>query len=231
MKKNTTEQKKENHPSKNSPHKPDQKKAIEPPKQEKRTPAEVWQNAARLLETKKKEPPKKVLLTFEYPEIQKKLSQLKAKKEENSTVKTGNSHSFTSAEIENAIIYRTFFHITDKTNTDTPQHQNTSHTSSNTNLFHDPLFYTKLDIDTLFFIFYCQPNTVHQYFAAKQLKNYSWRFHTKYHTWFQRLEEPKIITESYEQGIFLFFDYDVTWTNRKKKDFTFEYKYLENIEM
>jgi CCR4-NOT transcription complex subunit 3 len=98
-------------------------------------------------------------------------------------------------------------------------------------VFVGPEIYRNLDIDTLFFIFYFQPGTIKQYFAAKELKNYSWRFHTKYLTWFQRLEEPKLITEDYEQGVFLFFDYDVTWSNRKKKDFTFEYKYLENVEM
>ena len=34
--------------------------------------------------------------------------------------------------------------------------------------------------------------------AAKALKKLSWRFHTKYMTWFQRLEEPKAITDEYE---------------------------------
>ncbi|KCZ80234.1 hypothetical protein H312_02357 [Anncaliia algerae PRA339] len=90
--------------------------------------------------------------------------------------------------------------------------------------------YSKLDIDTLFFIFYTQINTIYQYYAIKALKQRSWRFHSKYSTWFQRLEEPKYITEEYEQGSYLFFDYDTTWQIRKKCDFTFEYKYLENTE-
>lgn len=34
--------------------------------------------------------------------------------------------------------------------------------------------------------------------AAKALKKLSWRFHTKYMTWFQRLEEPNTITDDYE---------------------------------
>ena len=38
-----------------------------------------------------------------------------------------------------------------------------------------------------------------QYLAAKALKKQSWRFHTKYMMWFQRHEEPKTITEEYEQ--------------------------------
>jgi len=35
--------------------------------------------------------------------------------------------------------------------------------------------------------------------AAKALKKQSWRFHTKYMMWFQRHEEPKTITEDFEQ--------------------------------
>lgn len=35
--------------------------------------------------------------------------------------------------------------------------------------------------------------------AAKALKKQSWRFHTKYMMWFQRHEEPKTITDEFEQ--------------------------------
>ena len=38
-----------------------------------------------------------------------------------------------------------------------------------------------------------------QYLAAKALKKQAWRFHTKYLMWFQRHEEPKAITDEYEQ--------------------------------
>ena len=38
--------------------------------------------------------------------------------------------------------------------------------------------------------------------AAKALKKLSWRFHTKFMTWFQRLEEPKTITDDYEMVYF-----------------------------
>lgn len=31
------------------------------------------------------------------------------------------------------------------------------------------------------------------------MKKQSWRFHTKYMMWFQRHEEPKAITDEYEQ--------------------------------
>ncbi|KAI4272569.1 MAG: hypothetical protein LQ337_005220 [Flavoplaca oasis] len=75
----------------------------------------------------------------------------------------------------------------------------------------DPALYGKIDTDTLFYIFYYRQNTYQQYMAAKSLKNQSWRFHKQYQTWFQRHEEPKTITEEYEQGTYRFFDYESTW--------------------
>lgn len=75
----------------------------------------------------------------------------------------------------------------------------------------DPSFYSKIDTDTLFYIFYYRQNTYQQYMAAKALKSQSWRFHKQYQTWFQRHEEPKTITEEYEQGTYRFFDYESTW--------------------
>ena len=39
-----------------------------------------------------------------------------------------------------------------------------------------------------------------QYLAAKTLKLKSWRFHTKLLMWFQRHEEPTLITEDFEQA-------------------------------
>lgn len=95
-------------------------------------------------------------------------------------------------------------------------------------------FYQRLSTETLFFIFYylevrtasdhhaatrvtlfCRSypsnappplqGTKAQYLAAKALKKQSWRFHTKYMMWFQRHEEPKTITDEFEQvsGTFL----------------------------
>lgn len=75
----------------------------------------------------------------------------------------------------------------------------------------EPSLYSKIDTDTLFYIFYYRQNTYQQYMAAKSLKSQSWRFHKQYQTWFQRHEEPKTITEEYEQGTYRFFDYESTW--------------------
>nr|CAH7764918.1 unnamed protein product [Callosobruchus chinensis] len=91
-------------------------------------------------------------------------------------------------------------------------------------------FFQRLATETLFFVFYYMEGTKAQYLAAKALKKQSWRFHTKYMMWFQRHEEPKIINEEFEQGTYIYFDYE-KWGQRKKEGFTFEYKYLEDRDL
>ncbi|KAG0230479.1 Not1 N-terminal domain, CCR4-Not complex component-domain-containing protein [Mortierella sp. GBAus27b] len=98
-------------------------------------------------------------------------------------------------------------------------------------VFDNVAMFEKFDIDTLFFIFYYQQGTYQQYLAARELKKQSWRFHKKYLTWFQRHEEPKAITDDYEQGTYIYFDYEGAWCQRKKTDFRFEYKFLEDAEL
>ena len=136
-------------------------------------------------------------------------------------------------------------------------------------VFDDPRMYTHIDPDTLFYVFYYKQGSYQQYLAAKALKDQSWRFHKQYQTWFQRHEEPKTITEEFEQGTYRFFDYESTWfvyffgfgtyhservvlkytspdlvltfhkttrnlantssrMNRRKADFKFAYKFLED---
>lgn len=94
--------------------------------------------------------------------------------------------------------------------------------------FDDPRLFEKLGTDTLFFIFYFAQGTYQQFLAAKELKKQSWRYHKKYMTWFQRHEEPKATTDEYEQGTYLYFDYETGWCQRIKSDFTFEYTFLED---
>ncbi|CAM1501005.1 Fc.00g101670.m01.CDS01 [Cosmosporella sp. VM-42] len=95
-------------------------------------------------------------------------------------------------------------------------------------IFENPQLYSRIDPDTLFYVFYYKQGTAQQYLAAKALKDQSWRFHKQYQTWFQRHEEPKNITEDFEQGTYRFFDYESTWMNRRKADFKFAYKFLED---
>jgi CCR4-NOT transcription complex subunit 3 len=95
-------------------------------------------------------------------------------------------------------------------------------------VFDSPTVFEKFDTDTLFFIFYYQQGTYQQYLAARELKKQSWRYHKKYLTWFQRHEEPKVTADEYEQGTYVYFDYETGWCQRIKSDFTFEYGYLED---
>jgi CCR4-NOT transcription complex subunit 3 len=100
--------------------------------------------------------------------------------------------------------------------------------SSPAPIFDDHRAYERFDTDTLFFIFYFQQGTQQQYWAARQLKRQSWRYHTKYLTWFQRHDDPKVTTDEYEQGTYVYFDHDASWCQRIKTDFRFEYVYLED---
>ncbi|KAL3117087.1 hypothetical protein niasHT_007490 [Heterodera trifolii] len=88
-------------------------------------------------------------------------------------------------------------------------------------------YYLRLSVEALFFTFYYMEGSRAQLLAAKALKKLSWRFHTKYLMWFQRHEEPKQITDDFEQGTYVYFDFE-KWVQRKKEQFTFEYKYLED---
>jgi CCR4-NOT transcription complex subunit 3 len=111
-------------------------------------------------------------------------------------------------------------------------------------LLQTPAIFAQLDVETLFWVFYYLPGTYQQYavishyyfclllmcfaryLAARELKRQSWRFHVKYLTWFQRHSEPQAITEEYEQGVYVYFDWEGSWCQRKKSDFRFEYRYL-----
>jgi len=96
---------------------------------------------------------------------------------------------------------------------------------------HDTLeYYMRLSTETLFFNFYYMEGTESQMMAARALKKQSWRFHTQYLMWFQRYEEPKTITEEYEQGTYIYFDYE-RWGQCKKEQFTFEYRFLEDQDL
>lgn len=103
-----------------------------------------------------------------------------------------------------------------------------SYPSIPSSVFDHALIFEKLGTDCLFFIFYYGQGSYQQYLAAKELKKRSWRYHKKYMTWFQRHEEPKITTDEYEQGTYVYFDYETGWCQRIKSDFRFEYSFLED---
>ena len=94
-------------------------------------------------------------------------------------------------------------------------------------IFDDPQLFSHLTVDTLFFIFYFQQGTPHQYLAARELKKQSWRYHKNFLTWFQRHDDPKLTSDEYETGTYVYFDYESGWCQRIKAEFTFEYRHLE----
>jgi hypothetical protein len=53
-------------------------------------------------------------------------------------------------------------------------------------------FYADLSQDALMFIFYYQPGTPQQYYAAKELKRQSWRYHRELQCWLKRSGEPRV---------------------------------------
>lgn len=93
----------------------------------------------------------------------------------------------------------------------TPKNPYNSHPSFPTQqpaVLENPAIFERLPMDSLFLAFYYQQGSYQQYLAARQLKKNSWRFHKKYMTWFQRHEEPKVTTDEYEQGTYVYFDYE-----------------------
>ncbi|KAL8036803.1 hypothetical protein ABFX02_11G000200 [Erythranthe guttata] len=106
-------------------------------------------------------------------------------------------------------------------------------------IVNNPAFWERLGPDSyatdmLFFSFYYQQNTYQQYLAAKELKKQSWRYHRKFNSWFQRHEEPKVATDDFEQGTYVYFDFHISsdeqqgWCQRIKTEFIFEYSFLED---
>ena len=95
-------------------------------------------------------------------------------------------------------------------------------------ILENPLLLERLPIDCMFLSFYFQQGSYQQILAAKHLKKNSWRFHKKHTAWFQRHEEPKHTCDEWEEGTYVFFDYEMGWCQRIKSDFKFEYSYLED---
>mmetsp|Transcript_8901 Transcript_8901/g.22456 ORF Transcript_8901/g.22456 Transcript_8901/m.22456 type:complete len:675 (+) Transcript_8901:105-2129(+) len=149
----------------------------------------------------------------------------------------GSTVAAASAGNNNGMVQESFSTIPtasdqDRSRTYTPQNPYpgtpASYPSTPSALFDNPAIFEKLGTDALFFIFYYKQGTYQQYLAARELKKQSWRFHKKYMTWFQRHEEPKVTTDEYEQGTYVYFDYETGWCTRIKQDFRFEYSFLED---
>ncbi|GAB4823932.1 hypothetical protein N2152v2_010978 [Parachlorella kessleri] len=107
----------------------------------------------------------------------------------------------------------------------------------------------KLSPETAFFAFYFQQESWfgsrQQLFAANALKAQGWRYHTQFNAWFARQGQPKVVTDTYEQGPLIYFDcqlHNITpntgaasravysgWCPRvSRPDFIFDYQHMEN---
>ncbi|GAB2227800.1 hypothetical protein Droror1_Dr00009627 [Drosera rotundifolia] len=106
-------------------------------------------------------------------------------------------------------------------------------------LIYNPTFWENLGkdpskADILFFTFYFQQNTYQQYLAARELKKQSWRYHKGLNSWFQRQADPIEVTNEYEKGSYMYFDFhakdelQLGWCRKLRHDYQFEYNYLED---
>ncbi|MEW5316250.1 MAG: hypothetical protein WDW38_007631 [Sanguina aurantia] len=99
----------------------------------------------------------------------------------------------------------------------------------------NPALFRKMDPECLFFAFYFQPGSYQQFLAAHELKRQSWRFHKHHNAWFQRFTEPSVTSDEFEEGAYVYFDYNIVhddlqagWCYRRKERFTFRYDALED---
>ncbi|KAG9389945.1 CCR4-NOT transcription complex subunit 3 [Carpediemonas membranifera] len=99
-------------------------------------------------------------------------------------------------------------------------------------------WYKAQQLDTLFFVFYYEPNTYNQYLASIALKGHDWRFNKRFQTWMQRdvprhVGEPGAPTgivevqDDFERGSYVYFDARDMWCVRKKREFTLMYRDME----
>lgn len=86
----------------------------------------------------------------------------------------------------------------------------------------------KFNDDTLFFMFFNQPEAQKKDIAFKQLIKRGWMFNNKYNTFFQLVDHPKSQNDEFLEGKFKFFEHEKEWVVKIKKDFKFEYSQLEN---
>ena len=70
----------------------------------------------------------------------------------------------------------------------------------------------KLELDSLFFVFYHQAGSYSQYRAAMTLQSLGWLYHRKYQTWFK----------AHTNGSYLYFDHEWSWSLKAKPGFVFD---------
>jgi len=85
----------------------------------------------------------------------------------------------------------------------------------------------KLQLETLFYIFYSMPGDEAQVFAALALQQRGWWFHKELKVWMTAGgAEPVLKTNTYERGSYIFFDY-TSWEQTRRDNFLLIYEHLE----
>ncbi|XP_019177549.1 PREDICTED: probable NOT transcription complex subunit VIP2 [Ipomoea nil] len=89
-------------------------------------------------------------------------------------------------------------------------------------------YFSKFQLDTLFYIFYSMPKDEAQLYAANELYNRGWFYHREHRLWFMRVTnmEPLVKTNTYERGSYICFDPN-TWETVRKDNFVVHYETLE----
>ncbi|KAK2987722.1 hypothetical protein RJ640_015387 [Escallonia rubra] len=92
----------------------------------------------------------------------------------------------------------------------------------------DQGYFSKFQLDTLFYIFYSMPKDEAQLYAANELYNRGWFYHREHRFWFMRAPnmEPLVKTNAYERGSYICFDPN-TWETIRKENFVLHYDMLE----
>ena len=78
--------------------------------------------------------------------------------------------------------------------------------------------------DTLFFMFFEQPNAISKEMAKKELISRGWMYNTAYKSFFKLKREPKEKNKDYIEGDFDFFDHEKEWKIKEILDFKFKLK-------
>ena len=83
---------------------------------------------------------------------------------------------------------------------------------------------SNFDIDTLFFMFFEQPNPVAKEMARKEIIRRGWMFNSEYKSFFKLKGEPKISNKDCIKGDFDLFDHEKEWKILPLTDFEFKFK-------
>ncbi|XP_010253384.1 PREDICTED: probable NOT transcription complex subunit VIP2 [Nelumbo nucifera] len=89
-------------------------------------------------------------------------------------------------------------------------------------------YFSKFQLETLFYIFYSMPKDEAQLYAANELHNRGWFYHREHRLWFIRVAnmEPLVKTGTYERGSYLCFDPNM-WETVRKDNFVLHYDMVE----